>query len=169
VKSIETVIISIEAIGLLRELVPLRFLTTVPAVDALRSPEIGIKVPDLFVLVTGTFWAPFTLWTLTSLVLPLTFAYFINLSLRAQSSHAYGTRRSSSAAAAAATFDPLVYNIAKALVAYFVYGTHFTFWDIFSHFSVEKVNVSIPGQWPGLLAGSFIGVVISLYEAILKK
>lgn len=169
VKSIEAVILSLEAIGLLRELVPLRFLTTVPAVDAIRLPEFGIKVPDLFVLLTGTFWAPFTLWALTSLVLPLTVAYFINLSLRAQSSHAYGTRRSASAAAATASFDPLVYNIAKGLIAYVVYSNHFTFWDVFSHFSVEKVNVSIPGQWPGLVASSFIGVVISLYEAILKK
>lgn len=170
VKSIDTVIIALEGLGLLRELVPLRFLTTVPALDALRLPEFGIKVPDLFVLLSGSFWAPASLWALTSLVLPLTFAYFFNLSHRAQAgTHAYGTRRSTSATAAATSFDPLVYNIAKALVAYLVYANNFTFWDIYSPLSVERVNVAIPGQWPGLVTGAVIGVVASLYEAILKK
>ncbi|KAL1964422.1 hypothetical protein VTN77DRAFT_6980 [Rasamsonia byssochlamydoides] len=169
VKSIETVIIALEGLGLLRELVPLRFLTTVPAVDALRTPEFGIKVPDLFVLLSGSFWAPSSLWALTSLALPLTFAYFFNLSYRAQTSHTYGTRRSTSSAAAAATFDPLVFNIAKALIAYLVYANNFTFWDIYSPLSVERVNVAVPGQWPGLVTGAAIGVVTSLYEAVLKK
>jgi hypothetical protein len=170
VTSIETVIITLEAIGLVRELVPLRFLTTVPTVDKLHTPEFGIKVPDLFVLLSGSFWAPSSLWALTSLVLPLTFAYFFNLSYRAHaSSHTYSTRRSTSSAAAAATFDPLVFNIAKALISYLVYANHFTFWDVYSHFSVEKVNVAIPGHWPGLVTGASIGIIASLYDAILKK
>lgn len=168
VKSIETIIVVLELISLSRELIPLRYLTTFPAVDSIATPEFSVKVPDLFVLITGAFWAPFLLWALTSLALPLTAAYFFNLSLRAQTSHSYSTRRAS-AAASHATFDPLVYNIAKALVSYFVYANHFTFWETFSHFSLEKVNVSIPGQWPGLVTGSAIGILTSLYEAILKK
>jgi hypothetical protein len=168
VKSIETIIVVLELISLSRELVPLRYLTTFPAVDSIATPEFSVKVPDLFILITGAFWAPFLLWALTSLVLPLTAAYFFNLSLRAQASHSYSTRRAS-AVASPATFDPLVYNIAKALVSYLVYANHFTFWETFSHFSLERVNVSIPGQWPGLVTGSAIGILTSLYEAILKK
>lgn len=168
VKSIETIIVILELMGLSRELIPLRYLTTFPAVETVSTPEFSIKVPDLFVLITGTFWAPFFLWALTSLVLPLTFAYFFNLSLHAQTTHSHNTRRASSTQGPA-SFDPLVYNIAKALIAYFVYGTHFTFWSTFSHFSVEKVNIAIPGQWPGIVTGSAIGVLTSLYEAVLRK
>lgn len=168
VKSIETIIIAVELASLTRELIPLRYLTTFPAVDSIATPEFSVKVPDLFVLITGAFWAPFLLWALTSLALPLTVAYFFNLSLRAQASHSYGTRRAS-AAPTPATFDPLVYNIAKALISYLVYANHFTFWETFSHFSLSRVNVAIPGQWPGLVTGSAIGILTSLYEAILKK
>ncbi|EED15632.1 conserved hypothetical protein [Talaromyces stipitatus ATCC 10500] len=170
VKSIETIFALAELYGLLRELIPLRYLTTVPAVETISIPEISVKIPDLFVLITGTFWAPFLLWGLTSLALPLTFAYFFNLSFHAQSStHSHNTRRASSAAQQAPSFDPLVYNIVKALISYFVYANHFTFWSTFSHFSIEKVNVAIPGQWPGVLTGSGIGILISLYDAVLKK
>ncbi|KAH8705895.1 hypothetical protein BGW36DRAFT_19280 [Talaromyces proteolyticus] len=168
VKSIETIIVLLELVSLSYELIPLRYLTTFPAVDTIATPEFSVKMPDLFVLITGAFWAPFLLWALTSLALPLTVAYFFNLSLRSQASHSHSTRRAS-ATAGPATFDPLVYNIAKALISYLVYANHFTFWDVFSHFSVEKVNVSIPGQWPGLVTGSAIGILTSLYEAILKK
>lgn len=172
VTSIEVIIIALEALSLVTELVPLKFLTTVPAVDAIYSPEFAIKVPDLFVLLTGSFWAPFSLWLTTSLFLPLTFAYFINLSLKATqpaTSHSYGTRRAAPSGQEKASFDPLVYNIAKALISYLVYANHFTFWDVYSSFSIEKVNVSIPGQWAGVLIGTAIGGIGSLYEAILKK
>lgn len=169
IKAIALIIISVEVLGLAYELVPLRYVATVPAVGALRTPEFAIKVPDLFVLLTGAFWAPVILWALTSLAIPLTVAYFINLSHRAQVSHSYGTRRSTAAIAAAPIFDPLVYNIAKSLVAYLVYAKHFTFWDVFSHFTVDKVNTAIPGQWPGIITLAVIGVIASLYDAVLKK
>jgi hypothetical protein len=170
VKAIETIIIAIEGLGLAHELIPFRYLTTVPALDVVRSPEFSIRVPDLFILLSGSFWAPFSLWALTSLVLPLAFSYFINLSHRTQASgHSYGTRRSTSATVHVASFDPLVYNISKALISYLVYANHFTFWDTYSHFSIERVNVAIPGNWPGLLTASAIGVLTSLYDAILKK
>jgi hypothetical protein len=173
-KSIKTLIIVIELFSLIYELVPLQFLTTVPAVEALRSPEFGIRVPDLFILLSSSFWAPFSLWSLTSLILPLISAYFFNLSYKPpppRVSHPYETRRSSAVVpiAAAPSFDPLVYNVAKALIVYLVYATHFTFWDLYSDFTIEKVNVSIPGQWPALVTGAAIGIVTSLYEAILKK
>lgn len=186
VKSIETLIIAVEAFGLFKELVPLRFLTTVPAADAIHMPEFAIKIPDLFALLSGSFLAPFSLWLTTSLFLPLTFSYFFNLSLAAAQSQPSvtsspsSTRRTSSSAAASssssssrparkASFDPLVFNITKALLAYLVYATHFTFWDVYSKFSIDKVNVSIPGHWAGLITGAAIGAIGSVYEAILSR
>jgi hypothetical protein len=160
-KAVETIVLALEGGSVLMELIPCRFLTTTPAVSAVHIPSIPIKVPDLFVLVSGAFWAPFILWSLTGVILPLVAAYFINLS---GGTSARRTRSASSRA----SFDPLTFNIAKALLVYIVYAGHFTFWDVFSHFTVQKVNVSVPGEWSGMLTGTAIGVIGTLYDAILR-
>ena len=165
VKAVETLVLALEGSNIIRELWPLRFLTTAPAVDAIRTPEFAIKVPDVFILFEGAFWAPFSLWLLTSLALPLGIAYFFNLSLQA-------TQQPSGRGASPAkktNFDPLSFNITKALIVYLVYARQFTFWDVYSTFSVDKVNMSVPGQWAGMLTGTAIGVIGTLYEAILRK
>ncbi|KAK1143915.1 hypothetical protein N8T08_006030 [Aspergillus melleus] len=166
VKAVEILFVALEGAGLFRTLLPLVYVTSVPAVEAIHSSEFAIKVPDLFKLVEGTFWAPLSLWLLTSLFLPLTVAYFFNLSRQTSGGPALNTRRSR---AAQTTFDPLSFNIAKALVAYLVYANGFTFWNVFSDTSIQTVNTSVPGQWAGILTGSAIGTIGTLYEAILKK
>ncbi|KAF9894985.1 hypothetical protein FE257_004609 [Aspergillus nanangensis] len=165
VKAVEVLVLILEACGLIRQILPLRYLTTVPAVEAIRTPDFAIKVPDLFVLVDGSFWAPFSLWVLTSLVVPLTAAYFFNFS----NASGAGRKGRPVAVAAQLSFDPLSFNVVKALVAYLVYANRFTFWNLYSPFSVAKVNASVPGGWAGLLTGAAIGVVGTLYEAILRK
>lgn len=172
VKAVETLVLILEGSSVVKDLWPLRYLTTIPAIEAIHTPEIPLRVPDLFVLVDGSFWAPFSLWLLTSLFLPLVVAYFFNISWHtAQQQSGPSTRRGTAASRAAqsTTFDPLSFNIAKALIAYLVYAKHFTFWDLFSAFSVAKVNASVPGQWTGILTGTAIGLVGTLYEAILRQ
>jgi hypothetical protein len=172
VRAVEVIITFLEAIGVLNEALPRRHLTTLPPIDALHSPALPIKIPDLFVLVDSSFWAPVSLWLLTSVFLPLTVAYFFNISLQvAQSSGgpASRTHRSSSSRNPQADFDPLSFNIAKALLAYLVYAHGFTFWNIYSEVSVQTVNASIPFQYAGILTGAAIGVVGTIYEAILRK
>ncbi|KAJ5183143.1 hypothetical protein N7492_000759 [Penicillium capsulatum] len=164
VKAIEVIVILLEGISVLTELLPLRYLTTTPPVEAAHLPAISIKVPDLFVLLTGAFWAPFTLWLLTGLILPLVAAYFFNISWQA----ATGGQRRGRSASSQASFDPLTFNIAKALLVYNVYALHYSFRGLFSNFAIEKVNVSVPGQWAGMLTGNAIGVIGTLYEAILR-
>ncbi|RJE26646.1 hypothetical protein PHISCL_01060 [Aspergillus sclerotialis] len=163
VKAIETMALIVESIYMTYDLVPLRYLTTVSRIDALHTPEFAIKVPDLFILVNPSFWAPYSLWLLTSLLLPLGVAYWFNLSLKAaQNSRGRTSSRQSD-------FDPLSFNIAKALIAYKVYADGFTFWGVYSPFSVARVNAALPGQWGGVLTGALVGVVGTLYEAILRK
>ncbi|KAJ5105066.1 hypothetical protein NUU61_002413 [Penicillium alfredii] len=172
-KAVETIVLLLEGGSVLKELLPLRYLTTVPEVPAVRLPAVHIKVPDFFVLLTGAFWAPLTLWLLTGLVLPLVFAYFFNLSLQAAGgnggSHTPARRGRPSASASRASFDPLSFNIAKALLVYLVYADKFTFWDVFSNFAISKVNTAVPGHWAGMLTGTAIGVIGTLYEAILRR
>ncbi|PGG97699.1 hypothetical protein AJ79_09107 [Helicocarpus griseus UAMH5409] len=179
VRAIETITLLLELSCLLFQIVPVRYLATFPAVERVGTPAIAVRVPDLFILLEGSFWGPFSLWVLTSLALPGVFAWFFNLSLKisqqAASTHSYGTRRSSAAAAAASqtgersSFDPLVYHVAKALVAYVVYGGQFTFGDVYSLVSVRTVAGAVPGGLQGLLTGAAVGGLGSLYEAILRK
>ncbi|KAL4803214.1 hypothetical protein BDV18DRAFT_145381 [Aspergillus unguis] len=172
VKAVEVIVTLIEAFSLIKEILPLRYVATIPAIDAIHTSPIPVKIPDLFVLVDGSFWAPFSLWLLTSLILPLTTAYFINISLQvAQNSNAgVQTRRSSNAnRAAQATFDPLSFNVAKAIVTYVVYAHGFTFWNVYSREALLTVNASIPFRYAGVLTGTAIGAVGTLYEAILRK
>ncbi|KAK2802648.1 hypothetical protein FQN50_007256 [Emmonsiellopsis sp. PD_5] len=177
VRAIEIITVLLELGGLFSTIMPLRDFTTFPAVPTIGNQEFPIKVPDLFVLVGSSFWAPFFLWISTSVALPSFFAYFFNFSLKisqqsASPGHTYGTRRTTTAANQAASkgdFDPLVFNVAKALIAYLVYTGGFSLCDVFSRRTIATVSGSVPGGLPGLLTGSAIGVLGSLYEAILRK
>lgn len=172
VKAVEVIVTLLEAFSLIREVLPLRYLATIPSIEAVHSPAVPIKVPDLFVLVDSAFWAPVSLWILTSVLLPLTVAYFFNISLQVTQSGSSGVqtrRRSSSASSVQTTFDPLSFNIAKAIAAYIVYAHGFTFWNIYGRDAITTVNASIPFQYAGILTGAAIGTVGTLYEAILRK
>ncbi|GAB1194261.1 hypothetical protein BDV32DRAFT_114943 [Aspergillus pseudonomiae] len=163
VKAVQILTLLLEGCSIIYEVLPLRFVSTI----TIWAIEISIKVPDVFVLVDGVFWAPFSLWLLTSILLPLTVAYFFNISLNlAPGSAASHARRSR---ASPANFDPLSFNIAKAGLAYLVYARQFNFFNLYSQFSIARVNAAVPGQWAGLVTGSAIGVIGTLYEAILRK
>ncbi|KAJ5199465.1 hypothetical protein N7491_011330 [Penicillium cf. griseofulvum] len=164
VKAVEIIVLLLEGGSLAKELIPIRYLTTTPAVQAAQIPAIPIRVPDLFVLLEGAFWAPFSLWFLTCLVLPLISAYFINMSWKASSS----ARRTRSAPNLA-QFDPLTFNVVKALLVHLVFGKDFNFFGFYSGYAIGKVIDSVPGGDLGLLTGTAIGSVGALYEAILHR
>lgn len=108
--------------------------------------EISILIPDLFALLTSAFWGPAALWLSTSLLLPLMAAWFFNFT--------EGGRN----------YDPLSYNVTKALLAWVVYVRGGVGGS--SRGVVEK---GVPGGSQGLLIGAGIGVLASLYEAVLKR
>ncbi|RAL07243.1 uncharacterized protein BO97DRAFT_429538 [Aspergillus homomorphus CBS 101889] len=170
VKTIGALLWGIETFGVLRLLFPLRPLARVPAAEAVYLPAFTLSAPDVFVLVESTFWTAFCGWLFTSLIVPLTVAYFFNLSLQASQAGgpAANTRRQR-AAAQLASFDPLTFHIAKALIGYLVYTGKFTFWGLFHEAAIEDINSAIPGHWPGVITGSAIGVITTLYEAILRR
>ncbi|KAK2758361.1 hypothetical protein FQN54_004210 [Arachnomyces sp. PD_36] len=171
VTTIEALTLGIELYGLAFTLIPFKYVTTVPSVQGIHTPDFAIKAPDLFVLLTSQFWAPFSLWLTTSLFLPLLVSYFFNLSLKAQTTSMPPPPKRGAAARSNVEkkFDPLVFNISKALVAYFVYANHFTFWNVFSNFSIERANSAIPGGYAGVLTGAAVGGIGSVYEAILRR
>jgi hypothetical protein len=153
----------------------LQTVTVNPPVAALQSKQ--IQLPDLTMLLTSDFWAPATLWSLTSWALPLLFSYFFNLTRRSNTRHKSSNKQY--------TVDPLTFNIARALLAYSAYsvpvvdagllgqpGTILARkpgWGPFADATVNTVREHVPGKYAGLQIGSIIGILVSIYDAALKK
>jgi hypothetical protein len=168
--AINMIALVIEAYCLRQELLPSKIAGFIPAIPYVKADKTPVYLPDLFLLLDKSFWAPFSLWTITSLMLPLLCAYFINISLKTSLTHQHGTRRATSIQNAPSNqFDPLVYNIAKGLIAYVVYAHHVTLLGLFQHFTITTVNENVLGGYQGIITGAAIAGVMNLYEAILKK
>ncbi len=166
VVSIETAILAIEANGLRSEVLPLRYAFTMPVIQGLTSSAMAVHLPDLFVLLTSTFWSPITLWATTSILAPLLFGYFFNLTLRARQAHA--SQRPHHPHQPTHRVDPLTFNLAKALISYLVYSQRLRL-GLFAEETIDRTQAAIPGGVQGLLIGAAIGGLTSVYEAILKK
>ncbi|KIX04090.1 uncharacterized protein Z518_07643 [Rhinocladiella mackenziei CBS 650.93] len=167
--ALSVIAILLEGYGLRAQILPNKLLTEVPAIPYVKSTKTPINVPDLFLLLDSKFWSPFSLWTLTSFILPALISYFINLPLKAHPSHTYTTRRATLQANAQMQFDPFIFNLAKGLIAYLVYAQHFSLGGLYQHFTIATVNEAIPGGYVAMLTSSGLGAAVSLYEAVLKK
>lgn len=167
VVSIEALVLAIEAWGLRSQVLPLRYAFTIPAIAGLRSSGWPVYLPDLFLLLTSSFWSPVTLWASTSFLVPLAFAYFFNLTLRNKSGHPGIHSHQSSQPIY--QFDPLTFNVIKALFTYLVYWQNVKFGGFVGQESVDTVRTAVPGGATGILIGSAVGALTSIYEAILRK
>jgi hypothetical protein len=160
--AVHALAILIEGIGLRRETLHMRYAFSTPAIAALNVPSYPINLPDFFELLTAGFWGPTTLWTATSLAVPFVFAYFINLTLKKGS---HGMRVSSKSY----TADPLTFNVVKALVTFLVFSQGFRFGGLVNDAAVTTVHKGLYGGHQSLYITSAIGVLVSIYDAVLKK
>lgn len=172
VAAIQTLILLIEAAGL-----QFNTLQTTPAVALDSTNSHYLHIPDFWILLTSGWWAPATLWSLTSWVLPFVFSYFVNLTLRSNTNHKSAYRQYPA--------DPLVFNIVKAILSYSAYRLPIIdaslvgeaslaravdlSWGPFSEQSVGVVRNNVPGGYHGLQIGAVVGILVSLYDAALKK
>lgn len=172
VAAIQTLILLIEAAGL-----QFNTLQTTPAFAIDASNSHYLHIPDFWTLLTSEWWGPATLWSLTSWVLPFVFSYFFNLTLRSNTNHKSSYRQYPA--------DPLVFNIVKAILAYSAYRLPVVdaslvgeaglakaidlSWGPFSEQTVGVVRNNVPGGYQGLQIGALVGVLVSLYDAALKK
>ncbi|OCL04610.1 hypothetical protein AOQ84DRAFT_300545 [Glonium stellatum] len=173
VTAVEATVLFIEAFGLQYNTLQWAHPFDTPPVASLSLNSRQVHVPDARILLTSEFWAPATLWSLTSLFIPLLFSYFFNLTLRSNTRH-----RSSKGMYAA---DPLTFNVVKALMTYIVYPTTLTpvqggiakviypKWGPFGVGTVSTVRDNVPGGYPGIIIGAGIGILASIYDAALKK
>ena len=172
VAAIQTLILLIEAAGL-----QFNTLQTTPAIAIDAASSHYLHIPDFWTLLTSEWWAPATLWSLTSWVLPFVFSYFFNLTLRSNTNHKSSYRQYPA--------DPFVFNIVKAILAYSAYRLPIVdaslvgepglvkavnlSWGPFSEQTVGVVRNNIPGGYQGLQIGAVVGILVSLYDAALKK
>lgn len=166
--TVNVLAILLEAYGLRAEILPNKLLTEIPAIPYLTATKTHVNVPDLFQLLSTSFWAPFILWVLTTLITPALIAYFINLPLKQLHGHSYNTRRASIRNTPQIQFDPFIFNLAKGLMAFLVFAGHLRL-GIFQHYTIALVNTCVPGGYQGMLLTSALGAIVSLYEAVLKK
>ena len=166
--TISSVLLAINAFELyfLRpEILADRYAFTIPAVSFLGTHDYPVFVPDMFLLLTSSFWSPALLWAFTSVVLPSIVGYFVNLTTG--SHHGRVTRRT--VAAPDHLVDPLTFSIVKAVISFVVYGQGVTFGGWLPPQSIERINGAVYGGYKGVLAGTAITGLLSVYDAILKK
>ncbi|KAI4245244.1 MAG: hypothetical protein L6R40_002601 [Gallowayella cf. fulva] len=156
VTSIQLLVLSIEAFGLFRKVVPLKYLTTIPAIPALGlTNPTALNLPDLFALLTSQFWLPVLLWLSTSIFIPSLAAWTLNLR------HAYAQSQDGDGPGG---YDPVTFGVVKGLVA----------WIIFLRNGLEGeakgvVEGSVPGGGFGMVIGAGVGVLAGFWEGVLRK
>ncbi|RMY67394.1 hypothetical protein D0862_15092 [Hortaea werneckii] len=134
--------------------------------------KLQLSYPDLFQLLSAHFWLPTLLWSTTSLLLPALAAYFFNLTLRpvhhrrASASGSGGV----SVTVARYTFDPLMFNVVKAIATWMVYsrGVGTGRW-LLDPEVVGTVEGAMWGGYQGVLVGCYVCVLAAVYEAVLRK
>ena len=144
-----------------KEVLPFKYAFDLPALPIINTKEYAVPLPDLFLLLTSSFWGPATLWTFTSILIPLFAAYFFNLTSK--------PRARSHSQHFAYTFDPLTFNVVKALLTFVIYGQDVTFGGLVDLEYVARINSALYGGWEGSMVGSGIGALVTIYEAIIKK
>lgn len=158
--SIETIILFFEAANIRSEILPDRYAFSIPSLPILNTRPYPVSLPDLFLLLTSSFWQPFTLWLATALVVPLAFAYFFNLTARPRSRGAQRFEYQ---------FDPLTFNVAKAILTYAVFSGGATFGGLVDLESVARIRGAAAGGWQGIVGGCAVGALATIYEAIIRK
>lgn len=144
-----------------------KYAFTIPAISFLGTSDRPVYLPDIFLILTSSFWSPALTWALTGFVLPTVLGYFFNLN--ANSAPAGPRTRSRAAATPEYDVDPLTFSIAKAVVSYVVYAQGVTFGGLLSDIAIERLNNAVYGGYQGVLAGAAIVGLSSIYDAILRK
>ncbi|KAK3670850.1 hypothetical protein LTR78_009294 [Recurvomyces mirabilis] len=165
VSGIQTSIQLLEALCLQRAVLPWLYLTELNSTIrrlGLGGPVVKLYYPDLFALLSSTFWAPTLIYATTAIFLPSLFAYFFNLTLRDIKRH--GAR----VTVARYTLDPLTFNIVKAVLTYVVYARGVG-GQIVGEGNVGVVENAMVGGYQGMLVGNFVVMIASLYEAAQGK
>lgn len=115
---------------------------------------VGVKAPDMFMVLRGEFWGPVALWVGGSVIGPGVGGWVVNFKRgegeRGENGGREGWR-----------VDPLVFSLVKGLLAWVVYGRNG--WGGESRAVVVE---GVPGGVVGMMVGAGVGMLVSLWEGI---
>nr|POE61055.1 hypothetical protein CFP56_64764 [Quercus suber] len=163
VQGVTATALLIEIYGLSSTLLPRRLLFDVPWLPILGMPaRLPVTYNDLSALLAPLFWRAVLLWSCTSVLLPALLGYFYNLTATTTPRRPRQQQQ----------VDPLMFHVAKALVAYFVYAQRArVVTGLVDPIVVETVAAAMPGGGgvQTMLLGSFVGMLAALYEAAQRR
>ncbi|KAF4999091.1 hypothetical protein FGRMN_2706 [Fusarium graminum] len=148
-----------------REVLGNVFAFTIPANRTLGTSDYPVYVPDMFLLLSSSFWSPVLTWLLTSVIVPSFAGYFFNLSATSPPPSRSRPRPNH----ADYVVDPLTFSIVKALISFVVYGQGVNFGGLLSDLSIMRLENAIYGGYKGILTGTAITALVSIYDAVLRK
>lgn len=160
VVSVNAVALTLELAYLFSTLIPRTYEVTVPAVSALGTQTQIWVLPDLFVLLSAAFWAPFLTWVATSIAGPLANSLLFNLV-------ATSVKPDPLSGTTGYKADPLTFAVTKTLIAWLVHYKQFNFWGLLGSGAVDTVATSVGKELQLVTAG--VGGIAALWEAILKR
>lgn len=148
----------LEAYSLQKVLLPWKYAFDVPAIHAIGTPSYAVSAPDLFVLLSPSFWLPTLLWSATNIFIPLSFAYFYNLTVHTVK------RNNARVRVVRYNYDPFTFNVVKSLVISTVYGAGVLHGYVDDDI-VAVVDGSQYGNFGGMLMGTYVCGLYALWEA----
>ncbi|CAK7567328.1 MAG: hypothetical protein SEPTF4163_005291 [Sporothrix epigloea] len=168
VYAIVLLVSAFEWFNLRYEVLPARYAFSIPAIKFLGTSPYAVSLPDVFLLLTTSFWAPVFLYFLISIAVPSFVGYFFNLSA-ASASHHTGRGRSRPFSNAEYAVDPLTFSVAKAVLIYVIQAQGVSFCGWIDQMAVARINSALYGSWQGAITGAAITGLVSLYDAVLQK
>ncbi|KAL1900201.1 hypothetical protein Sste5346_002511 [Sporothrix stenoceras] len=168
VYAIALLVSAFEWFNLRAEVLPARYAFSIPAIKFLGTSSYPVSLPDVFLLLTTSFWSPVILFFLISIAIPSFIGYFFNLSA-ASGSHHTGRGRSRPFSNAEYAVDPLTFSVAKAILVYVIQAQGVDFCGWIDQLAVARINSALYGGWQGVIAGAAVTGLASLYDAVLRK
>jgi hypothetical protein len=148
--------------SLLTVILPWWYAFDLPAIRAVGLPSYAVKIPDILALLTPEFWRPIFLWSSVNVLIPLTFAYFFNLTVHTV------RRNNARVRVVRYNYDPFTFNVAKSLLVSTVYGGNILHGYVSDH-TVHTVEDSTYGGMSSMLMGCYVCGLYSLWQAMQRR
>ncbi|KAJ9619251.1 hypothetical protein H2203_008580 [Taxawa tesnikishii (nom. ined.)] len=160
---LEFSIMTLELYYLHRRTIPWQYAFDTPALPVLGLHSHAVWLPDLFILLTHFYWSTLIVWSLVRFFIPVLIGWFWNLTLVHKSRGGVIVERPRY------RVDPFMFHVAKAIVTWLVFGRDMRLGGRVRDFTVDVVREAMPIGYMGMLVSAGVGIVASLYDAVLKK
>lgn len=167
IHSIILFIAATELVQIRSAVLPAKHAFTIPPVWWLGlAHDTPVNLPDIFLVLTSSFWSPVLAWAMTAYAVPALFGYFFNLTSGRTVVDQHGQKV---VKPPYYTVDPLTFSITKAILSYLVYGQHLSVGSWPDPDSIRRLRESLFGGTSGVLVGTSVTALLSIYDAILRK